>query len=193
MLGPAREGPPQEMLAEISQLEAQVEELDNMVRETSGKLSVRLQQATDKLATATVDEQTAVETARINIERITEQLQTADIVAKANELQSASQAQADLITKTLDAFVPANETQKKAVESLLKDAEDRQIQANESLRVASNLQLLTGTLTSAQNEYLTQIQELLRNQSALNDKLSPITREIQSLRSKINNLAIPVR
>lgn len=135
----------------------------------------------------------AVESAKMEIEAIEEKFQLSQ---KAETLTQASQAitsSVQEITTALSGFEPITEIQEQAKEKILQAVADGEISARDQLTINSNLQLLQSQLKTGQDGFAQSLRGLIDNQSELTGKLDAANREIQTLRSKINNLTLPVR
>jgi chromosome segregation ATPase len=191
--GPGVEGPSEELLAEITQIEGRIKGQQEALQAQTGKLAQDLNEAYDNLAVASTDFNSAMETAKGNVQRITEAFEASEFEITTERLKETAQKQSDAIKEVISTIQPQTESQLQSIEALKQATADGKITADENLKVASNLQLLLSTSKVGQESMNASLRELISNQSVLTSKLQSANNEIGQLRSKINNLFIPVR
>ena len=191
--GPGIEGPSKELLAEITQIEGRIKAQQEALQAQTGKLAQDLNEAYDNLAVASTDFNSAMETAKINVQRITEEFEAGESLRVINEAATGITESVAEITAVVGKFEPITQVQAQAKERIMQAVSDGEITAQEQLTISSNLQLLLAQMRTGQEGMTSVLRELLANQTSLTSKLQAANNEVSQLKAKINSLVIPVR
>lgn len=179
----------QKAAAQIANIEKQITSLLSFVEEAPSKINDLTAAAYEQGAKIDV----AVENARTEIERIESEFALTEKAATLREAATGITQSVSEITTAIGSFQPITEAQAQAKERIMQAVADGEITAQEQLTISSNLQLLLAQMRTGQEGMTAILRELLANQTSLTSKLQSANNEIGQLRSKINNLFIPVR
>jgi hypothetical protein len=179
----------QRAAAQLSGIEKQIESLLSFVESAPSKINDLVAASYEQAAKVDA----ATESARTEIERIESEFALTEKAATLREAATGITQSVSEITTAIGSFQPITEAQAQAKDRIMQAVADGEITAQEQLTISSNLQLLLAQMRTGQEGMTSVLRELLANQTSLTSKLQSANNEIGQLRSKINNLFIPVR
>jgi chromosome segregation ATPase len=115
--------------------------------------------------------------------RIAEALNTTNIVAQIEGIKDIATQSATEIQNIVDTVKPTNELERAAIESLKADASDRQIQVNETARVAQNLAAIRSLINTQMGTAAANTDKLIQTISTMQQRLDAQQRQIGQLQS----------
>jgi hypothetical protein len=115
--------------------------------------------------------------------RIAEALNTTNIVAQIEGIKDLATQSAAEIQNIVDTVKPTNELERAAIESLKVDASDRQIQVNETARVAQNLAAIRSLINTQMGTAAANTDKLIQTISTMQQRLDAQQRQIGQLQS----------
>ena len=167
----------------IAATEARVNALDAQLSANGGKITAAVATAAQGLNDAMANAASVAEAVAIEIPRIEQTLQAETIKAEVAGLVETGRQSAAEIQNIVDTVKPTNELERAAIESLKADASDRQIQANETARVAQNLAAIRSLINTQMGTAATNTEKLIQTISTMQQRLDTQQRQIGQLQS----------
>jgi hypothetical protein len=167
----------------IAATEARVNALDAQLSANGGKITAAVATAAQGLNDAMANAASVAEAVAIEIPRIEQTLQAETIKAEVAGLVETGRQSAAEIQNIVDTVKPTNELERAAIESLKADASDRQIQANETARVAQNLAAIRTLINAQMGTAATNTEKLIQTISTMQQRLDAQQRQIGQLQS----------
>jgi hypothetical protein len=155
----------------IAATEARVNALDAQLSANGGKITAAVATAAQGLNDAMANAASVAEAVAIEIPRIEQTLQADAIKAEVAGLVETGRQSAAEIQNIVDTVKPTNELERAAIESLKADASDRQIQANETARVAQNLAAIRSLINTQMGTAAANTDKLIQTISSMQRRL----------------------
>lgn len=134
----------------------------------------------------------ALQDAQMQVEGIEQSLAIEEKSQAITDAASRMGESAKAIETEISKFQPINEVQQQAKDALMAAAADGQITSDDTRQVATNLQILLGSLKGSQAQNIESLNELIAMNRDLANKIATANREISTLKQKIETMA-PIR
>ena len=167
----------------IAATEARVNALDAQLSANGGKIAEAVATTAQGLNDAMTNAATVAESIAIEIPKIEQTLQADAIKAEVAGLVETGKQSAAEIQNIVDTVKPTNELERAAIESLKADASDRQIQVNETARVAQNLAAIRSLINTQMGTAAANTDKLIQTISTMQQRLDAQQRQIGQLQS----------
>ena len=164
----------------IAATEARVNALDNEGAKIAEAVATTAQGLNEAMANAA----TTAQAAALEIPKIEETLQADTIKAQIGGLRDVATQAATDVQAVIDTVKPANAAEAAALESLKPLVADKQITANETLKVSQAMLVLNGAIKTQMTATATNIDKLIGTIGEMQRRLDGQQRRIDELQSK---------
>jgi chromosome segregation ATPase len=164
---------------QISRIEGTINGLESEISSLTQNMADSLEAMQDLAISANAISQEFA----IAAPRIDEALNTTNIVAQIEGIKDLATQSATEIQNIVDTVKPTNELERAAIESLKADASDRQIQVNETARVAQNLAAIRSLINTQMGTAAANTDKLIQTINTMQQRLDAQQRQIGQLQS----------
>jgi hypothetical protein len=154
-------GPKPEQLAEMSSIEGRIADLEKQLSQ-GGEIFDSLAETSQEFAAANVRLLDVTNATAITAQKVTEDLQAADIEGKVGTVKAQVDATIQNLEKFVSDFNATTEVQKKAETDITQAIADGTIAADEVFKVTGALKILLGTMKLNETENRSVVDGLIR-------------------------------
>lgn len=173
------------MQATLDMLQDRVNSYDQQLKEQGGTLTRAVEAAANALEKASADVQVIQGVIDVEIPKIQQEFQTDQIVAQVEGIKTIAEQAATEVQSVIETVKPANEREKQAIETLKLSAQDRQITADETLRVSQALGVLDSNIRKSMGDQLVNVNKLIQTISTLSGQLQQQQNQIDNLQRNL--------